>query len=479
MKKFLLIVSAVAILFAGCKKEEAHVDVTGVTLKPASLKMVAGNTAELIAAVEPKDASNIQVEWTSSNLEIATVDVAGKVTAVAEGSAEITVTTVDGGFQKKCKVTVTGKLKPEITVDPVKMVGKGKEIYLNAAVTPSTLALKYTSMRPDFATVDETGRVHGVDFGEAEILIETDATGEYEKGRASCIVKVMTNEPAFSDLKAYVINETQGGANDGSATLSAKIVNSTAYDIKEVGFKLANVEYPLPTVKTNISSTFTNLLPKSYKWSAYVKLSDGSVYSTEQKSFTVGTGSVVHKAVDLGLTVDWADCNIGANLSYETGLCFSWGEIYGYATPQAKEGGFTTASYQYTPTPIPSELPANADAASKNWGAEWQIPTKAQMQELIDQCVWTWESSYNDSGVSGYLVTGPSGEAIFLPCTGAFADQEPILVDSRGYYWTNSLDTRNNNLAYYLSFTENAIYNVQDINGLQRFYGAAVRPVKK
>ena len=90
------------------------VAVTGISLDKQELKMTLGGSIEtLIATVLPEDADNKEVTWSSDNEEVASVDPFGKVTAVGEGTAKITATTVDGGFTANCEVTVANP-DPEI-----------------------------------------------------------------------------------------------------------------------------------------------------------------------------------------------------------------------------------------------------------------------------------------------------------------------------------------------------------------------------
>ena len=86
---------------------KSTVNVTGVTLDQSATSIIAGQTDILTAAVEPADATNQAVLWSSSDTSIATVDSKGIVTAVAEGTATITATTIDGGFIAICSATVT------------------------------------------------------------------------------------------------------------------------------------------------------------------------------------------------------------------------------------------------------------------------------------------------------------------------------------------------------------------------------------
>ena len=90
----------------------ATVPVTGVSLNKDSLALGVGDSETLTATVKPEDATNQAVTWTSSNSTVATVDQNGVVTAVAPGTATITVTTADGGFTATCTVTVRPDIPP-------------------------------------------------------------------------------------------------------------------------------------------------------------------------------------------------------------------------------------------------------------------------------------------------------------------------------------------------------------------------------
>ena len=83
------------------------VSVTGVSLNKTSLTLTEGSTSQLTATVEPNNATNRNVTWSSSNSKVATVDGNGKVTAHKAGTATITVTTEDGNKTATCAVTVT------------------------------------------------------------------------------------------------------------------------------------------------------------------------------------------------------------------------------------------------------------------------------------------------------------------------------------------------------------------------------------
>ena len=95
-----------SVTFKVCKPKPATIPVTGVTLKLKNKTIKAGKKFTLTATVQPADASNRAVTWTSSNPNVATVSDKGVVTGVKYGVAKIKVTTEDGGFFCTCKVSV-------------------------------------------------------------------------------------------------------------------------------------------------------------------------------------------------------------------------------------------------------------------------------------------------------------------------------------------------------------------------------------
>ena len=84
-----------------------EVSVTSVSLNKSTLDIKVGETAALTATINPTNATNKNVTWKSDNTQIATVDTAGKITAIKEGTAKITVKTKDGNYTATCIVTVS------------------------------------------------------------------------------------------------------------------------------------------------------------------------------------------------------------------------------------------------------------------------------------------------------------------------------------------------------------------------------------
>ena len=197
------------------------VPVTGVTLDKAELTLEKGSTGTLKATVEPQNATNNTVTWSSSNEEVATV-ANGTVTAVSAGEATITVTTEDGAKTATCKVTVTPKTVP---VSGIQVQGKGV-IYvgdttkLTATITPdgaSNKAVTWDSQNKDIATVDQQGNVKALKAGTATIT----ATAQDGSGiSGSCVVTVQQADTTA--LKAKVteaqalLDKTEVSAQNGT-----------------------------------------------------------------------------------------------------------------------------------------------------------------------------------------------------------------------------------------------------------------------
>ncbi len=187
--------------------------------------------------------------------------------------------------------------------------------------------------------------------------------------------------------------------------------------------------------------------------------------------------------VDLGLSVKWATCNVGANSLEEYGYYFAWGETtpkttYDWSTYKYCNGTrksmtkYCTDSY-YGTVDNKTTLELSDDVAHVNWGGSWRMPTEAEQDELRDtnNCTWTW---ITQNGVNGYRVTSKkNGNSIFLPAAGYRNDSNLRSAGSRGYYWSSSLNPYYSCYAYDLGFYSSYVY----WDGGDRYVGCSVRPV--
>ncbi len=210
------------------------IPVTEVGISNVSVELEPGETFQLTALVMPQNATNKAVSWGSSVPAVATVSNNGLVSAVAPGTASITVTAADGGKTISCTVTVTEKTPPVPAVIPVESIGinlstitinVGNMGQLTATVLPNNATNKniiWTSSNPSVATVN-AGTVSGISAGVAAIT----ATTEDGAKTASCIVTVTEPTPPPADfisvesisVSASTLSLTVGDAHQLTATV--------------------------------------------------------------------------------------------------------------------------------------------------------------------------------------------------------------------------------------------------------------------
>ena len=189
--------------------------------------------------------------------------------------------------------------------------------------------------------------------------------------------------------------------------------------------------------------------------------------------------------VDLGLPSGtlWATCNVGANAPEEYGDYFAWGEtepkqVYDWSTYKWSDGEELTkycnkSNYGYNGyTDDRAELDPEDDAAYVNWGPEWRMPTVQQLDELYEQCTWTWTQL---NGVNGRLVTGPNGNTLFLPAGGGYNGDTLKNAGIAGSFWSRTLAYTIPSYSFFLGFVEDGVYSWS--NG-DRFCGVTVRAVR-
>lgn len=172
-----------------------------------------------------------------------------------------------------------------------------------------------------------------------------------------------------------------------------------------------------------------------------------------------------HDYVDLGLSVKWATCNVGADKPEDYGDYYAWGELepkesytwenYRFRTKGNDEADvkfskytsmYYTSVYIYTDNRYiaddKTQLDLIDDVARVKWGGNWRLPTDEEMNELIDNCTWTWTT---ENGVNGCRVTsnrpGYTDRSIFLPATGKYGfETSNKSAGTWGHYWSSSVN---------------------------------------
>jgi hypothetical protein len=146
--------------------------------------------------------------------------------------------------------------------------------------------------------------------------------------------------------------------------------------------------------------------------------------------------------IDLGLSVSWASCNIGAYSPAQYGTYLAWGTllppseinherfgVWQYYRWNDPNGEFT----KYDESDNKTRLELIDDVAQNKYGGGWRVPTNDEFKELISECTWSWQEH---NGVCGYEVTGPNGNSIFLPAGGYNPSSHIMSKGEYGAYWS-------------------------------------------
>lgn len=171
-----------------------------------------------------------------------------------------------------------------------------------------------------------------------------------------------------------------------------------------------------------------------------------------------------HGYVDLGLSVKWATCNVGASLPKDYGDYFAWGET-------SIKSYYSWDNYFYKDNMnIGSDIKGTYyDLAYVKWGGSWRMPNKSECEELINRCTWSWAII---GGHRGCKVTGPNGNSIYLPASGCYRYKLDF-KGSAGHYWSSTADGVQ--FAWYLVFSDSKPEISYDVGT----FGKSIRPVSE
>ncbi|MBE6322230.1 MAG: hypothetical protein E7073_04340 [Bacteroidales bacterium] len=187
---------------------------------------------------------------------------------------------------------------------------------------------------------------------------------------------------------------------------------------------------------------------------------------------------IVGEEVDMGLSVKWADRNVGAATSTDYGNYYSWGECstkdvgkYEW-TDYSLWLGIEKGCYR-----IDNLSNTQYDVANVKWGNGWRMPTRAEFEELLSKC----DAKYTSiEGKNGYLFTAENGNSIFLPSAGTCYSTIKNYVGYGGLYWTATPDhsLSKEMFAYALQFGPSKDNKYANLESYNKNCGMSVRPVK-
>ena len=214
--------------------EAKTVAVTGISLDKTSITIGVGETQAIVANIEPSNATNKKVNWTSNDSSIASVDDEGNVTGKGVGSATIIATTADGGKKATCSVKVTSS-GSSVAVTGIKLdkssitIGVGESQTLVATIEPSNATNKKVNWATNdsaIATVDDNGTVTGKGVGNATIIATTADGGK----KATCSVKVTASSSPVAVTGVTLDKSTLTMTVGEDVTLKATVKPDDATD---------------------------------------------------------------------------------------------------------------------------------------------------------------------------------------------------------------------------------------------------------
>jgi len=266
-------------------------------------------------------------------------------------------------------------------------------------------------------------------------------------------VQYVTVEGNSSEMLAGYARVTINDNGLPSSSLPKKDYNSSRVTLvapSKEGFEVGQTYYI-----SMFPNTFSNGITMTFhKTDAVASLSIarqleikrstfGRITSADQGLDYVPVDPAVEE-VDLGLTVNWATCNVGAIMPEEAGTFFAFGDTEGQKWDGAAWSNNAFSYAPYSDVDSFGILLPQYDAATVNLGEHWRMPTKDEYQELLDNTQQIWTDNYENFGVSGLIlestVSGYEDKHIFLPASGRGYLQDIFFPGQAGYYWTSTIN---------------------------------------
>ena len=170
------------------------------------------------------------------------------------------------------------------------------------------------------------------------------------------------------------------------------------------------------------------------------------------------------KAVDLGLSVNWAECNVGAENPWDAGTYFLWGD---------PSGQKDAAEMPFDVNTMGDIVGSPKDMAKANMGGDWRMPTSDELKELEENCTWEVESRNN---VRGFKVTGKNGASIFVPAIGAY-DRGVFRTDQGAGLWSGSFNQKWKKIDFMLVWVQESDKSMVNVRQATMRYKFNVRAV--
>ena len=370
------------------------VSVTGLTLSDTEMTLDEGENKTILANVEPADATDKEVNWASNNPAVAVVD-GGKVTGIKSGSAVITATTRDGGFNASCMVTVITHAQGVTLSKTSLTLERGNSEQLTATVQPenaSNSSVQWSSSNPAVTTVDKTGLVTGKAAGTSSIVVTTD-DGAFT---ATCEVKVVISITGLS-LSPSTVSMKAGETRSLDLTITPSDATETTVTWSSSVPSVASVKDGVVTALDNGTTTIkvqsesgisascdvTVVVPVSG-----ISVSPQSVTLDRGKSIQLTATVLPENATDKGVT--WSSSNSDV-------ASVSDGEVTAKSTGSAKimattKDGGKTAICEVSVVVSVTGLSLEPNTLSLKKGESQSLNLTITPSDATDKTI-TWSSS--------------------------------------------------------------------------------------
>ena len=314
------------------------------------------------------------------------------------------------------------------------------DMYLNQKKIP----ISYTGQVQ--AGNGSTAHLGTYDFMAASATTAENGGVNFSFKHLGCLVQLKIIVPVAQTLPSVILSADEevfvdeGYINltsESPAIVPTKTTKTLKIELKDVATIAANEVVTVYFMMAPVDMTGKTLTIKSGEIEGKVDAKNFEGGKAYQLATSLKNSGPI--AVDLGLSVKWASCNVGAESPEEYGDYFAWGETeeksnYDWETYKWwSDANGDGQSEENEMIDIGNNISGTKyDVAHVKWGGGWRIPTKNEIQELVDRCSWKM-TIYSE--VNGYLVTGPNGNSIFLPAAG---DNKSYNGHS-GYYWASTV----------------------------------------
>ncbi|MBO4605627.1 MAG: PEGA domain-containing protein [Bacteroidales bacterium] len=359
----------------------------------------------------------------------------------------------------------------------------------------SVQTVQSVTLKPQFGTVTVL-----CDDKEAELVITDPSGSEVFRGKSGEKVqlnsqltyKIESNRPSHIPQSRGIIGSTIEGRAvdvkvDAPVPIYGELQISSTPSRAEVLIDGKSAGMTIFSQTILIGEHLVELQKDGYEPLRFVVMIERDKTTQISKELQKPAEFGGEEYVDLGLSVSWAACNVGASKPEEYGDYYAWAETkdnhnsyYDWQHYVFKSSGSSEEDLQLSRYNTNHEkgyrdnmlrLIRGDDAAWVTLGNGWRLPTRDEIEELEEECDWTW-TTYN--GKKGCKVTGPNGKSIFIPAAGYKAESSGGSEDVTGYIWASDLDSSSPLHASFLYFNNEGAHT----SSASRYFGLSIRPVK-